>query len=295
MNLIMLDIPEDTDQLALWLERQIVGLQLRQLVVELESILPGERSATSLSEICGQSLPAVLETGLSALGDSQLHGLLRQPQSLLELQDAVLINEGSYWRQISRSIEHDQLVEGGWERIRASIVDSPASPAQPSTGIPGDQRRHSRVRYRWFAAAAAIAATLMLAIYVHQPSPPSTGWGWNRPGALSSNLPPRDYLNNLADSAQEWFKKTPQTSTELDLRLRQFRKGCEVLINAPHAQLTPEDRKLLVDNCKKWANKIDQHLADLASGRKSVAQVKDDAKVTVEALIHALRDQSRAA
>jgi hypothetical protein len=135
---------------------------------------------------------------------------------------------------------------------------------------------------------------VLVAVMAFWPTPPKPGWGWDRPGALAVDLNAPEYLNHLADGANEWFKKRPETRQDLEQRLREFRRGCDTLIAAPHPQLSDADRDWLVERCRVWSGKLDQHVADLQTGTE-LTRVRDAADETIRKLIQALRDRTSVA
>ena len=118
-----------------------------------------------------------------------------------------------------------------------------------------------------------------------------TGWGWDRPGALKSNIPADEYLNSLADSANEWFNKRPESPRDLATRIAQFRKGCSTLILADHQPLAEEDRTWLVEKCRAWAEKLDAHLVAIEAGQE-VDSVRAAADETINKLMTAMRNRA---
>src|SRR5262249_35293261 len=122
----------------------------------------------------------------------------------------------------------------------------------------------------------------------------ATGWGWSRSGAIDDSLSAKEYLTKLADSAEDWSKKTPATPAELAKRINEFRQGCSTLILAEHKPLPPEDKAWLVERCQAWAKKLDQHLADVEAG-KDVLEVRAEADETVSKLIKAIRGRAEKA
>ena len=50
-------------------------------------------------------------------------------------------------------------------------------------------------------------------------------------------------------------------------RIAGLRQGCLVLILSPHRPLSAADRTWLVDKCRTWAARLDDHLAAVESGR----------------------------
>jgi hypothetical protein len=117
------------------------------------------------------------------------------------------------------------------------------------------------------------------------------GWGWDRPGALPAEGSARQYLNTLADEAEEWFRKRPDDALGLARRLQEFRHGCTTLIFAEHQPLAERDRGWLVERCRAWAAKLDKHLEELEAGA-DVAKVREAADQTVRQLAAALRTRA---
>lgn len=290
MKLHVLDIPDDAAQLAPWLERQLVGLELGELVAELEAVhgtlAPKQKS---LDEITGAQLSAALQNGLSACSPNVLRQLLTNPRALLELQERIFIDGGSYWSRVPATADVLDIVHGSWRRLEPTLEVAPTTAA------------HAPIPYRarsWFAHPAfvslATAAMLLVGVFVvdqFRTAAPS-GWGWERPGALAANVPPDEYLNRLANSADEWFKKRPESAPELAKRILEFRRGCTTLIFAEHQPLAAADREWLVERCRVWAGKLDDHLAQLEGGG-SVQDVRTQADDTVNKLIAALRERSK--
>ena len=67
----------------------------------------------------------------------------------------------------------------------------------------------------------------------------------------------------LPSAASDWFKKRPEEPAAVAKRITEFRQGCSMLILAKHAPLSPEDRQWLVERCRLWARKLDDHLVAL--------------------------------
>lgn len=294
MNLVALDIPDDPAEWPAWLERQLVSVQLGELVDELE-VLTGkpDEEAPSLETVLGGQSDEVLQSGLSTLNLDQLGTFLKHPRLLLDLQELVLIEGGEHWLTLSADAADRDLVDDGWQRIEAATggATAPAGPAAQRAPVakPG---AGPRPRRRLVVLLATVAGIAVVALTLWLQRPPATGWGWDRPGALALDMPADQYLNHLADSADEWFKKRPDTPEALAQRLREFRHGCDTLIAAPHEPLAQADREWLVERCRAWSGKLDGHLADLSSGTKSLEQVQTEADETVRKLMQAIRDRA---
>ncbi|MCA9048703.1 MAG: hypothetical protein KDA89_08240 [Planctomycetaceae bacterium] len=97
---IAFNIPIENGLIPSWLERQITGTQLGRLVGELE-VLHGQAAQRTAGDICGDFLDDVTENGLGCLPPRIITDLLRNPRSLLEIQEHVLEAGSPYWLQLS--------------------------------------------------------------------------------------------------------------------------------------------------------------------------------------------------
>src|SRR6476646_4516551 len=129
MNLVVATIPDDPADLAAWLERRLVGLELDGLVAELAAIHGPQPGRPSLRDVLNGRLAQVRSSGLSCLTRDQLRQLLTRPALLLELQEDVLTSGGSYWDQIARTMPVMHLkVEEGRRRLPGPVTTDPAPP-----------------------------------------------------------------------------------------------------------------------------------------------------------------------
>ncbi len=285
---ISLDIPETQRELVAWLESHLLGMQLGDLVSELQAVHGTRSGGPSLEQACGGKLANVLQYGLGTLEVDRLRQLLQHPRLLLSLQDEIVQHGGEHWMQRPLRREEEVALASQWK-----LLESVMSPTVVAAAPPATQRG-------WFgrAAIAAVlsaAATLTIAFSLRDrlvPAP-AAGWGWEKPGALAIKLPPREYLNHLADAAQDWFKKRPENAPDLARRVAQFRQGCSTLILAEHQALAPADRDWLRERCRAWATKLDAHLAAIEAG-EDIAAVRAAADETVNKLIKAIRERADA-
>jgi hypothetical protein len=280
MNLIVSTIPEDPAAQAVWLERQIVGLELDRLVAELSAVHGMPAALLSVETVLAGYLDHIHNAGLSGLPRDLLRNLLIQPALLLQLQEQILLHGGPYWDDRARdNADVAAVVERG------------------RVALPGQKRTLSSPWYfqPWvlsLATAALVLVAVGLWIVQRPAAPVSTAWGWDRPGALPEQASSAAYLNALADAAGDWFAKRPATPPALARRIGQFRQGCSTLILAPHTPLKEADRKWLVERCRAWSGKFDRYLTDLEAG-KDVIAVRDEMDATVEQLVKALRQRSQ--
>jgi hypothetical protein len=319
-TLHLFNIPEDDAILPGWLEAQLAGPYLGELVAELEVLQEADQSfrtrsqasgsrddqERTLESLFGNRLPQVGQRGLTNVPAAVLRRLFRNPRLLLELQHHVLTEGSSYWDQkLEESEELTESASAGWTRLtQEPDTNSPARPSIRPSVRPqsSDRATTAGTPMRWyfsgFATAAAIAAGVFLVQDRFPGRPPlgqqpvaASGWGWSKPGALPSGVTRDRYLNALADAAHQWRNKRPDTPQELAKRINEFRQGCSTLILADHKPLPPPDQKWLVDKCGQWAKKLDNHLADLEGG-KSPPVVRDAVDQTVDKLEKALRDRA---
>jgi hypothetical protein len=292
MNLVVATIPEDPVELAGWLERRLVGLELDGLVAELTAIHKPAGSGLSVRELLGPKLDQVRSSGLSCLSRDQLRHLLTRPALLLDLQEEILSKGGLYWDQIAHTLPAVYLkVERGRRRLPDAAGMRPTvRPAESGASTPW-------YRQTWLACLAT-AAGVLLCVGVWMLNRPAattvTAWGWERPCAIKDDATASAYLDNLADGAEEWFKKRPDDDQALAQRIGEMRQGCSRLIRSPHRPLSAKDKEWLVERCKAWAKDFDKALAALEDG-KPVEDVRGMVDNTVERLTKALRDRARQA
>ncbi|MCG6156057.1 hypothetical protein [Rubinisphaera margarita] len=306
MTIQILNIPDTRQELATWLDRQLVDLHLAQLVAELdyvaEDLNPPDFDVDSLDEILSGRRDAVLESGLRVLDYEQCAALLTCPALLLELQELVLIHGGRYWQRLLESdAPAPQQVE------KASRKSEPKS--APVLLEPVKSASSSRNYASWIVAVATLVIVVSAGVWYRAPDLPpvnqvveedppkqtaeadstmiASTWGFDNPAGFDDSQTPSQYLNQLAEMASAWFNKRPESAEDLKVRLAQFRHGCETLLEAPHVALAPEDREWLRERCRTWAEKIETHHAAVESD--NVLAVREEADETINRLINALR------
>ena len=287
--LVAFDIPDDSTQLADWLERQLVGLHLGDLVAMLRAV-HGDGDARSLEDLCDGKLPDVLLHGLSRLDFSHLQGLLTHPARLLELQERVFLEGGEHWRTVPRTEEHLHEVTVG-----CVLLPVPSSPSKTTliTTKENEERTgrstHPTTHRRQLAAGiASLIAVAVLVMVLWTPRHEPLAWGWNRPGTFVADVTAEKYLDRLADRADEWSGRPHDTPDQLRRDLTDFRRACVTLLQAAHDRLPPAQRDELLKRCRKWLGKFDAQLAALDAGG-NVNDIRQEADKTVGSLVTALR------
>lgn len=321
MKLHAFDIPDSAPELAFWLEDQLTGLHLAELVAELSAVHSDTaREEVTLAAILGQNLPGVLKSGLTVVPPAVMRNLLRHPRCLLDLQEQILIEGSSYWDEVEqRTNAVRDRVHRNWQYVSrvllekgppiapgmslprsAEPVELPTVPERPgqSVSVPtgSGQSALPHGQRTGLKMLAAAAAALLIGFFLgdrfgFQSSQVASGWGWQRPGVFAPVGTQQDYLNHLADSAEEWFKQRPETPAALARRIAEFREGCTALLLAEHPPLTAETRAWLRERCGVWAGKLDTHRNGLEAGQP-VQPIRDAADETVRKLIQALRTRA---
>lgn len=280
MSLAVANMPDDPAKLPRWLDEQLVGGRLGELVAELAGARSGANEDRSLADVLGEALPAVLERGLAAAAPQTVRMLLRRPRLLLELQERVFLDGGEYWRGLPRVAGLVERAEATWARLEAASRRrvSPAAPAR------------SREWLRW-SVSLVTAAALLLAVFggwqlLQRSDSDATAWGWAR--GLPDESDATRYLNRLAEQAEEWDDKRPTTVPALVRRLGEFRQGCGVLLTAGHALLNEAQRRDLWESCRKWSVTIDELIVRAQLG-EDIAAVRGEADALVARLAAVLR------
>ena len=278
MKLLMLDIPESTPELAAWLAAQLVSPRLGELVAELRAVHARSQARLDLPQLFGGQWPAILQRGLGEATRPQLQTLLQNPALLLDLQERILIEGGAYWQDQLPSDSEAAADLPSFSQLQLRLAPIPVSTLR------------SKWLLRTVLAVAACVLVAVVSVQFFRPAPPqvATGWGWNRSDAFPEQLNDKAYLQHLADGAQEWFKKRPETRADLALRITQFRNGCDAMLAAEHKPLKPADKAWLLERCRVWRGKFEQQLTALERGDE-VAQVRGEADATVEKLVQTLR------
>lgn len=253
MNLIVASIPDGHDARARWLERQLVGLHLREFVSELVAVHGTATDAIALGNVLGDSRDKVLSSGLVSLPAVQLRSLFAHPHLLFELQDLVFVEGGAYWQSLPLESDHVHAVKSGWNALKSATA-SRAKIVRPS---------FVRSPMVWGLAAAAVVFAAVLTVQNMR----GAQWGFNNDAVYANNVSHADYVKRLSQAAGEWFNEKPSDRVALAARIGEFKRGCEKLLTAEHATLTPAERDELLKRCRNWIGQLDKLSTDLATGR----------------------------
>lgn len=264
-HLIATEIPDSSAEIANWLEDVICRGDLRGLVAQLSAIHHSPASQLDIESLLADNRQAVLSNGLSALSSGQVQQLLTNPVLLLDLQEWVMIDRGSYWQR-----QFDSPV--------ASIV--PVQVAAPvGSPKPGSRNDH-RHRNRILTLAAMVLVSLG-GVWLYQRSGSrevaNGTWGWAAENALPTSATPQQYMAALSEGANAWFSHRPTNHDELKQRLSEFAAGCQQLIDSRHPLLSEGDEKRLWYACQQWQAKIESQLASIDQTSFNFALAQADA------------------
>lgn len=281
MNLVIETLPADRADLPGWLERQLVGDRLADLVEELAAVTP---PATPAAGTLRDRLGGVLAGGLGVLPAAALDALLARPAELLAVQELVLAEGGPYWDAVPLPPGFDEVVAAGRGRLAQALEGD--EPMVPLSLAPRPRR------IRW-AAPVGIAAALLLGLaggreLAAPAAPAGVAWGWARPSGLPAADTPDAYLAALADRGDEWFGQRPADAPALARRVAEYRQGCTAILLADHPALPAAQQAALKARCRAWAAKFDDQLARLEDGADPLA-IRAEADAVARALSAALR------
>ena len=284
MTIFITTIPDDPKEWAGWLEQHLVGLRLRDVIDELR-LLPGSTS-TQLKDMLNQKqLLEVRQRGLSVLSVNQIRALFGSPEALLDLQEDVLLHGGDYWTLLSTSAE----VQNATARVKKRLGKSPI-PAERAA-VPAAKPETKNSSRGLLIALTSVAALLLVGVLTWQMQPHGSGSILGQPGLLANDVSsPAEYLNRIADAGSEWFNQHPRDSAELVTLLENVSNDCQILIDADHLRLTPNEREWFVGKCENWKNEFDTTLASLQSGHLTFEAAKSEADKTMMKLVNLLRE-----
>lgn len=287
MTVRILTIPPETDRWPTWLEEQLVDVHLHDLVAELQMM----RDAEGLTDdpvalqslLSTDELTAIAERGLRELGTRALQDLFRNPESLFELQDHILIHGSSYWDSVHRSAESLQAAE----RVSTAVAARPTDVSPPARHEPDQQPTRRNVIF-WLTSVVAVA---LIAVAVLQN--PGTGFSGRilgRRGLITNDVgSSQEYFERLGNAGMEWFEFKSKDRTQLVTLLQEVSSDCQLLIEAEHQVLSAAERARFVDKCTKWKQKIDVVLAQLQSGELSLKEAEEQADAIMLKLSQALQ------
>ena len=315
----LFDIPEEPAEIATWLDRGMVGVNLGEIIAELEAVHAGSNQVapSGIDVVLGDQAAEVLERGLAVLPAPRVRALLRNPRLLLDLQERVLTEGSDYWAKLTREdAEVTKAAAQDWSAFETKAevntpaapvavpAERPATPASAPSPAPSTRPSYRFWLHAW-ARLATMAASLLALLYAvelfererekpKKPVPIVVNCGWNDDALLSDHVSTPEFLNHLADAAE--CVNLPKDSGEIFIKnLAEVRAGCTRLLFAiPRIRSlrTQADRDWLLENCRKWASDLDVAIRAIEEG---VPLTNDQASAPeiVNQLIEALRSQAK--
>lgn len=283
MTILITTIPDHPKEWARWLEQHLIGLSLRDLMDELR-LLPNATLKPLHSLLNEKQLAGIRQYGLSVLSIDQIRALFSSPESLLELQEDVLINGGDYWTSLQTSAE----VQDATDRVKKRLSKSPST--EERVARPTATSETKRISRSLLIALTSVAALLIIGFLTWQIQPYGSGSILGQPGLLANDVnSSAEYLNRIANAGSEWFNQHPRDSVELVRLLESVSNDCQILIDADHKRLTRDERIWFVGKCANWKNEFDTTLASLKSGQLTFEAAKADVDTTMRKLVTVLR------
>jgi len=262
---------------------------LRELIEELRIVKVSDSSLAGnkpLGEILtNKQMSGIADFGLASISLRSIQQLLSNPDTLLDLQEHVLINGGSFWQTVPVDRELTASVERVRGNLRAGGGDKRSAPKPNS--VEGEIKSPTNRRtLAWLASAAAI---LLIGIFVWRMQPHSSGHILGTPGLVANDTSSSaEYLQRIAAAGGQWFDQKPQDVTSLISLLEDTSNDCQILINARHEALSPEERNWFVTKCRKWKSEFDETLASLKSGAITFEAAQSQANQTMRKLVKVL-------
>lgn len=299
MGLRLSMLPDDVNDWPEWLESEIVGPRLNDLVCELEVLFSGRgdespsSAEATLEQVLGDVLDSVIDAGLSKAPPETLRTLLERPQLLFDLQDRVFEAESAYW--MNRCQAAYSQTQADPAVISAPPEDGNADGPKPAgeTDVPNVDRRSRVPMIAALLLATAAVLLLMFGLMRGVDDPRvATAWGFNQDELYESDESPSAYFESLADAAGEWFDERPETADALAGRLAEFSQGCQRVIDSEHSQLADLDWQWLTNQCSTWKQQIDQLATQLDADTTQVIDVRERADDLINDMIKTLKDRS---
>lgn len=293
MSLIIATIPDNADYRPRWLDKQLVGDRLGDVVDELSALGKNRPTDRPFNDLLGDHRAELLERGTVALPSDVWLKLIQSPVYLLELQELVLLEGGQYWESLARPATLIDSVK----RTREAILNT-IQPSETAAEI-AIPVRAMREWLRWTVSFATAACLFIGGLIVWQQMRTAdkpvgaVAWGWAKPDAVPQTVTTDEYYAALVAGGEQWFAERPDDPAGLAKRLNEMRQNCSVLIVSNHPPLSEEQQRDLKDRCRKWAAQFDAALVRLENGDDPVT-VRADVDTVVTKLVSYLNSKRQA-
>ena len=301
MKLVALDMPDNHEELPQWLERQLVGPNLRELVAQLTVIHQGAPLQGEFNEVFKGKRSRILEAGLSALEQHQITALLTNPKLLLDMQIFVFSRGGSFWEQLledSPGQLSDGFNEQLFKKLTGQNVQATNDLAEPTlstnTNSPATKTQNQIKRKKsrpWVSnvISALLAASIVVALfsaylfYFQTSGTSQIAFFSELPAATS--VDEKIYLASFNTDAQKWFDYQPQSAEQLKSHILNLVDGCDRVIAGDHDALDQQTKSWLVEKCSAWRNNFVNKLVAVNREPAKYAQIRSEMDAAVRKMI----------
>ncbi len=318
MTLHSLSIPDEAAELPSWLERRLMAPDFGRFVAELSAHFPDAMESALPRPLFNKWLQIALAEGLEPIPPDVLAKLLKHPASLAVFQERIVADGGAYWDEVlERSDELSKSFRRGKRSLDGILsADSPPQKLKARDKAASTMTRNggskatpakvgksmTRRTYKtWAIVSTGVAACLAVAVgllVVRSPEESAVpkskiAWGWGKPSGLAfDQRTPKDYLNKLADNAEEWSQYQPTDAEGVGIRIAELRIGCTRLMHSTYGPLNPADKAWLLDHCRAWAKLLDGHQQALDAGAEPLT-VRAEVDETVRTMATTLREKAK--
>jgi hypothetical protein len=260
MPIHLLDLLREGIEVRPWLERQLVGPDLLDLVREL-TVLHGNAAGPDAGAVFQeQHRSEILQRGLAALSEEQLQRLFRNPALLLQLQEWVLVDGGPYW---------DGVLSG-----------SATLPIAAPSLVPRTSARPRSFRLWPFASHAGVAAAAAALVWLVVAPKPVRDVVEQKVDLAAA---PADLLLPTLGRQMDEQLCAARHEQEALTALQEMQTTCATLAEAPLSQLS-ESARTAVRRDLAWLQK------EIESQRRRLEQGAEvwQVRATVESRVHSL-------
>lgn len=285
MLLELLGAEADYPGYCRWLDRQLVGPGLEDLIGRFQSLTGNGTPTRTLEDILGAGRAAVEAEGLGALSPATLSRLLSEPHLLLDLQECVLLAGSPYWDELAARTPTPLRAPAGLQSQTGNMVREAAGNLAQSTVTPPSRRDAGGGiaglgRRQWWSVVAAGVALGVLWLW-----PSASPRGWQREGLWTADGSPADYLRQLSRAAGDYEVGEEASAAETARALTEVLAGCDRLLAADHRQLaTATDRETLNAACQRWKERFVDQQARLRQDPGQLAEERTKFNQTLAAM-----------
>jgi hypothetical protein len=289
--IMILDLPENIEEIGEWLDRHIASDRLSAVVNELTAVHNAATESLSVEEgrdWLAEDAAKVCQEGLRSIGHQRICDLLRRPALLPAIQEFVMLEGGEYWGQLLQGLS--PLPPLG------EIVNNAVSDVEPASL--SKARRNFWTAVLSLSVAASIGVLLLSETGNDKARPRDAGltltrgegregagndvagqpakWGWCREDLMPEDARPEEVAGILADSLGEWFtvSRTGATNAKVvRLQVSELWDGCQQLSSRSFEGMRAENEQRVRGVAIDLENGLQVVLKDL---RASAASPDDD-------------------